>query len=127
MSNPDLQVETLVQGVEEWLARELPGWATRTRFHARRVDGDRVLVLTARDGREEVGYAVFDKQMSHLYYIETRKDRRRRGVAEQLWEKVVANAVHRDITATADSEEVKRRLVAWGFVELDGMWTCRRT
>jgi hypothetical protein len=57
--------------------------------------------------------------------LETRKDRRRRGVAEQLWEKVKASAVHRDITATADSEEGKRRLVVWGFVELDGMWTWR--
>ena len=50
MSNPDSQAEILVQGVEEWLARELPGWARRTRFHARRVDGDRIHVLTARDG-----------------------------------------------------------------------------
>jgi tricorn protease-like protein len=75
MSNPDLQAEILVHGVEEWLARELPGWATRTRFHPRRVDGDRILVVTARLNGEDVGYAVFDKQMSHLYYLETRKDR----------------------------------------------------
>jgi len=127
MTAPDLRVEVLVQGVEEWLKRELPGWATRTRFHARRVDGDRVLVLTARDTREDVGYAVFDKELSHLYYIETRQDRRRRGVGERLWEKVKASAVHRDITATADPEDGKRRLQAWGFVELEGMWTWRRT
>ena len=126
MSNPVLEVEVLVQGVEEWLARELPGWATLTRFQ-RRVDGDRILVLTARDGREDVGYAVFDKQMSHRYYMDTRKDRRRRGVGEQLLEKVKSSAVHRDITATADSEEGKRRLQAWGFVELEGMWTWRWT
>jgi GNAT superfamily N-acetyltransferase len=123
MSNPDLKVEILVQGVEDWLKRELPGWATRTRFHARRVDGNHVLVLTARDTREDVGYAVFDKELSHLYYMETRKDRRRRGVAERLWEKVKASAVHRDITATADSEEGKRRLQVWGFVELEGIWS----
>ena len=125
MSGPDLKVEIVVQGVEEWLKRELPGWATRTRFHARRVDGNHVLVLTARDGDQDVGYVVFDKQMSHLYYMETQKDRRRRGVAEQLWEKVKASAVHRDITASADSEEGKRRLQAWGFVDLEGMWTWR--
>lgn len=41
MSNPALEVEVLVQGVEEWLARELPGWATRTRFHAREPTADR--------------------------------------------------------------------------------------
>ena len=123
MSNPDLQVEILVQGVEEWLARELPGWATWTRFHDRRVDGDRVLVLTARDGRQDVGYAVFDQQMSHVHYLETREDQRRRGVGGQLWEKVKSSAVHRDITATADTEEGKRRLQSWGFEELDGMWT----
>ena len=127
MSNPDLKVEILVHGVEEWLARELPGWATRTRFHARRVDGDRILVLTACDGDQDVGYAVFDRELSHLYYIETRKDRQRRGVGEQLWEKVKASSVHRDITSTADSEEGKRRLQVWGFMELDGMWTWRRT
>jgi GNAT superfamily N-acetyltransferase len=126
MSRPDLKVEVLVQGVEEWLKRELPGWATRTRFHARRVDGEHVLVLTARDIREDVGYAVLDKELSHLYYIETRQDRRRRGVAEQLWEQVKASAVHRDITATADSEEGKRQLKAWGFVEIEAVWTWRR-
>jgi GNAT superfamily N-acetyltransferase len=125
VTDPDRQVEILVQGVETWLARELPGWATRARFHARRVDGDHVLVLTARDIREDVGYAVFDKELSHLYYMETRQDHRRRGVAEQLWEKVKASAVHRDITATADSEDGKRRLVAWGFVDVEGMWTWR--
>ena len=123
----DLQVEVLVLGVEEWLARELPGWATRTCLHARRVDGDHVLVLTARDTREDVGYAVFDRELSHLYYMETRNDRRRRSVGEQLWERVKASAVHRDITSTADSEEGKRRLVAWGFVKLEGMWTWGRT
>jgi hypothetical protein len=79
MSDADLKLEILVQGVEEWLARELPGWATRTRFHAKRVDGDRILVLTARDDGEDVGYAVFDRQKSHLHYIETRKDCRRCG------------------------------------------------
>jgi ribosomal protein S18 acetylase RimI-like enzyme len=123
MTDAALEVEILVLPVEEWLTLELPGWASRTRFHARRVDGDHVLVLTARDTREDVGYAVFDRELSHLYYIETRKDRRRRGVAEQLWEKVKASAVHRDITATADSEEGNRRLIAWGFVELEGVWT----
>jgi hypothetical protein len=122
-TDPDLQVEILVQGVEDWLKRELSGWATRSRFHARRVDGNHVLVLTARDTREDVGYAVFDKELSHLYYIETRKDRWRHGVAEQLWEKEKASAVHRDITASAETEEGKRRLVTWGFVEMDGMWT----
>jgi GNAT superfamily N-acetyltransferase len=127
MSDLELKVEILIQGVEEWLKRELPGWATRTRIHARRVDGDRVLVLTARDTRGDVRYAVFDREVSHLYYIETRQDRRRRGVAEQLWEKVKASAVHRDITATAASEEGKHRLRVWSFTEVDGMWTWRRT
>jgi GNAT superfamily N-acetyltransferase len=121
MSEPVLTADLLIQGVDEWLAREPPGWATRTRFHARRVDGEHVLVLTARDIREDVGYAVFDRELSHLYYMETRKDRRRRGVPEQLWE----SGVHRDITATADSEDGKRRLRVWGFVEVEGVWTWR--
>jgi hypothetical protein len=85
MIDPNLTVDSLVQNVEEWLARDLPGWATCTRFHARRVVGDRILVATVQLDGEDVGCAVFDQQMSHLYYVETRQDRRRRGVADELW------------------------------------------
>ena len=80
-------------------------------------------MLTAKDASGAVGYALFDKQMSHLHYIETRKDCRRRGVARRLWARVREEAVHSEITASADTEDGKRRLTAWGFKEADGMWT----
>lgn len=35
----------------------------------------------------------------------------------------ITGALHRDITACADTEDGERRLVAWGFREADGMWT----
>ncbi len=81
MSDPDLRVEIEVQDIEAWLSTNLPAVATRTRFHARLVERDGVIVLTAQDTSRAVGYALFDKQMSHLHYIETRKHCRRRGVA----------------------------------------------
>ena len=79
-------------------------------------------MLTAKDTSNAVNYAVFDKPMSHLHYIETRKDCRRRGVASRLWARVREEAVHKQITASADTEDGKRRLVARGFKEADGMW-----
>src|SRR5437867_8062325 len=125
MSDPDLRVDIEIQDVAKWLSIDLPAWAARTRFHARLVERDGVVVLTAKDTSGAVGYAVFDKQMSHLHYIETREDCRRRGVASRLWARVREVAVHPEITASADTEDGKRRLTAWGFKEADGMWTYR--
>jgi ribosomal protein S18 acetylase RimI-like enzyme len=125
MSDPDIRVEIQVQDVTTWLATDHPAWATATRFHARTHARDGVVVLTATSTIGVVGYAVFDRQMSHLHYIETRKDCRRRGVASRIWARVREEAMHRDITACADTEDGKRRLGAWGFVEADGMWTFR--
>ena len=96
MSDPDLEVEIIVQGVGDWLSTDLPAWATRTRFQARLVERDGVVVLTAKDTSGAVGYALFDKQMSHLHYIETRKDCRRRGVASRLWARVREHAAGHD-------------------------------
>lgn len=126
MSDPDLKVEIDVEDVAAWLATDLPAWATRTRFHARLVEREGVIVLTARDTVGPVGYALFDKQMSHLHYIETRKDCRRRGVASRLWARVRELAGHLEVTASADTEDGRRRLTAWGFREADGMWTWGR-
>src|SRR6266850_5536159 len=126
VGDPDLSVEIDTQDVTAWLSTDLPSWATRTRFHARLVEREGVVVLTAKDTSGAVGYALFDKQMSHLHYIETRKDCRRRGVASRLWASVREEAVHKEITASADTEDGKRRLAAWGFKEADGMWTWRK-
>ena len=82
-------------------------------------------MLTAKDTPGGVGYALFDRQMSHLHYIETRKDCRRREVASRLWARVREEAVHPEITAAADTEDGKRRVAAWGFQEADGIWTWR--
>lgn len=124
MPEPDLSVQIQIQDVSDWHSTDLPAWATRTRFHAKRVEREGVVVLTAKDMSGAVGYAVFDKPMSHLHYIETREDCRRRGVASRLWAKVRELAVHHpEVTASADTEDGKRRLTAWGFVEADGMWT----
>ncbi len=76
-------------------------------------------MLTAKDTSGAVGYALFDKQMSHLHYIETREDCRRRGVASRLWARVREEAVHPEITASADTEDVKRLLTA-----NYGPWNC---
>ena len=84
-------------------------------------------MLTAENTSGAVGYALFDKQMSHLHDIETRKDCRRRGVASRLWARVREEAVHREITSSGDTDDGKRRLTAWGFMEADGMWTWRRS
>ena len=65
-------------------------------------------MLTASDTSGAVGYTIFDKQMSHLHYIETREDCRRRGVASRLWARVREEAVHSEITASADTEDSKR-------------------
>ena len=127
MAEPDLSVQIQFQDVNAWLSTDLPAWATRTRFHARLVERNGVVVLTTKDTSGAVGYALFDKQMSHLHYIETREDCRRRGVASRLWARVREEAVHSEITASADTEDGKRRLTAWGFKEADGMWTRRRS
>src|SRR2546422_599909 len=113
MVAPDLAVEIVIlQGVAEWFRTDLPAWATRTRFHARLVERDGVIVLTAKDTSGAVGYALFDKQMSHLRYIETRKDCRRRGVASRLWARVRELATLTDVTAAADTEDGQHRLTA---------------
>ena len=104
MSDPDLRVEIQIQDVAGWLSTDLPAWATRTRFHARFVERQSVVVLTAKDTSSDVGYALLDKQMSHLHYIATRKDCRRRGVARRLWERVREEVLHSEITASADAE-----------------------
>ena|SRR2546422_721656 len=127
MTAMDQSIEIEIQGVSDWLSTDLPAWATRTRFHAKLVEREGVVVLTAKDTSGSVGYAVFDRQMSHLHYLETRKNCRRRGVASRLWAKVRGEAVHAEITASADTEDGKRRLTAWGFKESDGMWTWRRS
>lgn len=127
IGDPVLSLEIDTQDVTAWLSADLPAWATRTRFHARLVEREGVVVLTAKDTSGAVGYALFDKQMSHLHYIETRKDCRRRGVASRLWAKVRQEAVHSEITASADTEDGRRRLTAWGFREADGMWTWKRS
>lgn len=126
MTDTALEVEILVLPVDEWLTRELPGWATRARFHARRLESYSLLVLTATSTFGDVGYAVFDQQMSHLHYLETREDQRRRGIANQLWSKIREITLHRDATAFPDSDEGRGCLAAWGFSEADGMWTWRR-
>src|SRR5881396_3428864 len=112
MSRPNLSVEIEAQDVAEWLSTHIPAWATRTRFHARLVEREGVIVLTAKDTSVPVGYALFDKPMPHLHYVETRKDCRRQGVASRLWARVREEAVHREITASADTEDGKRRLTA---------------
>src|SRR6267143_1454345 len=112
MSDPDLSVDIEVHDVSAWLATDLPARATRTRFHTRLVEREGVFVLTAKDTSGAVGYALFDKQMSHLHYMETREDCRRRGVASRLWAKVREESVHREITASGDTEDGKRQLTA---------------
>lgn len=101
-------------------------WVTTARFHARMHESDGLAVLTATSTVGVVGYAVFDRRMSHLHYIETRKDQRRRGVASRLWARVREAAKPHDVTAVADSDDGRLRLAAWGFVEADGMWTWKR-
>jgi ribosomal protein S18 acetylase RimI-like enzyme len=125
MSDPDIRVEIQVQHATAWLAADHPAWATATRFHARNHERDGVVVLTATSTIGVVGYAVFDRRMSHLHYIETRSDCRRRGVASRIWARIREEAIHGDVTACADTEDGKRRLRAWGFVEAEGMWTFR--
>lgn len=126
MSDPDLAVEIEILGVSEWLATDLPAWATRTRFNARLVEREGVVVLTAKDTSGPVGYAIFDKPMSHLHYMETREDCRKRGVASRLWARVREEAVHSEMTASADTEDGKRRVAAWGFKEAEGIWVYRK-
>jgi len=50
-----------------------------------------------------------------------------RGVASSLWARVREEAAHSEITASADTDDGKRRLAAWGFKEAHGMWTWRRS
>ncbi len=37
----------------------------------------------------------------------------------------MSDNIHSEITASADTEDGKRRLAAWGFMEAYGMWTYR--
>lgn len=124
MSNLDLRVRIVVQDVGEWLDSDQPGWSTAVRFHAANHEADGVVVLTA-TSPGVVGYAVWDRRISHLCYMETRKNCRRRGVASCLWAWIREDARRGEVTATEHSEDGKRRLVAWGFVERDGVWTWR--
>jgi len=126
VKNPWLEVEVPSVPITDWLKRELPSWATRTRFHARTLAHDGTLVLTATCSFGDVGYAIFDKHLSHLHYIETREDCRRRGVAEQLWAKILQTSIQPEITASGDTDAGERRLVAWGFSKADGIWTWRK-
>jgi ribosomal protein S18 acetylase RimI-like enzyme len=126
MSDPDLQVQIVVQDVASWLASRLPVWSARTRMCAERLESKSALLVTARWAGQDVAYAVFEPQMSHLHYIETREDCRRRGVATRLWAGVRKEAVHREVTACPDSDEGQRRLSAWGFKETNGMWFWRK-
>src|SRR2546425_12154956 len=112
MTAMDQSIEIEIQGVSDWLSTDLPAWATRTRFHAKLVEREGVVVLTAKDTSGAVGYAVFDKQMSHLHYIETRKDCRRGGVASRLWARVREEAAHSEIRAAADTEDGRWRRVS---------------
>jgi hypothetical protein len=74
VKNPWLEVEVHSLPIPDWLKRELPSWATRTRFHARTVAHEDTIVLAATCAFGDVGYAIFDKHLSHLHYIETRED-----------------------------------------------------
>jgi GNAT superfamily N-acetyltransferase len=115
-------VEIIVQAASDWLSADLPVWATRARFHARLVEREGVIVLTARDTSGAVGYALFDKHMTHLHYIETRKDCRRRGVASRPWARVREVAVHREITSSADTDDGRRRRGCHRPASLDTQW-----
>lgn len=112
MKNPWLEVEVLSLPITEWLKRELPSWATRTRFHARTLAHEDTLVLAATCSFGDVGYAIFDKHLSHLHYMETREDCSS-GVAEQMWARVLQEAAHSEITAAGNTEDGERCLVAW--------------
>src|SRR5262245_45498441 len=110
MSDPDLRVSIQVQEATEWLERDHPAGVTAALHHAGLHEKPGLLVLTATSDVGVVGYAVDDRRMSHLHYLETRKDQRRRGVASRLWARVRDQAVHGEVTATGDSEDGKRRL-----------------
>ena len=71
MSGHDLRVEIEIHDVSEWLSTDLPAWSTRTRFHARLVEREGVVVLTAKDTSGAVGYAGFDKPIYELHTLTT--------------------------------------------------------
>ena len=122
----DVRVKIQITTVKDWLKSDLPAWSTRARLNARLVNPDGVIVLTAVHTCGPVGYCLFNRRMSHLHYIETRKDHRRRCVARRLWARVRLEARHPEITATADTSDGLRRLRAWKFREKDGIWTWGR-
>ena len=120
---PDTQVKIEIATVQDWLASDIPAWATRTMFQAHLVNPDGGIVLTALHAGDPIGYCIFNQRMSHLHYMETREEYRRRCVARRLWARVRREAQHPEITATADTPDGQRRLVAWKFKEKDGIWT----
>ncbi len=124
---PDVRIKIQIATVKDWLNSDLPTWSTRARFNARLVNPEDVIVLTALHTCGPVGYCIFNRRMSHLHYIETRKNHRKRCVARQLWARVRREARHSEITATADTPDGVRRLIAWKFKEKDGIWTWGRT
>ena len=121
----DVRVKIQIATVQHWLNSDLPTWSTRARFYARLVNSECVIVLTAVHSCGPVGYCIFNRRMSHLHYIETRKNHRKRCVARKLWARVRREARHLEITATADTPDGVRRLRAWKFREEDGIWTWR--
>ena len=44
MSDPDLRVDIEIRDVTDWLSSDLPAWSTRTRFHARLVEREGIVV-----------------------------------------------------------------------------------
>jgi len=124
MSDPDLRIEIEIQDIESWLSTDLPHWSTRTRFHSRPFEREGVIVLTAKDTSGTVGYALFDKPMSHIHHIEIREDCRRRGVASRLWARVREHAAGHDVFASSKARDSRRRLSVGERVEIDGTSIC---
>ena len=59
MSGPNLSVEIEAQDVAEWLSTDLPAWATRTRFSARLVEREGLVLLAAGYTSSALDYANF--------------------------------------------------------------------
>ncbi len=120
---PDARIKIEISTLQDWLDLDLPAWAAGTRTNARLVNPEGVIVLTAVHTCGPIGYCIFSRGMSHLHYMETRKNHRKRCVARKLWARVRREARHPEITATADTPDGLRRLKAWKFREKDGIWT----
>jgi len=105
MIDPRQLTSVTVQEVTAWLRNDSPAWATATRHHARVHERDGVVVIFARATGGMVGYAVFDRQISHLHYIETRKDCRRRGVASRTWARIREEAGPGDLGVFPNTDD----------------------